>query len=85
LVDIITGDQPLLVFGDQYQRFEQVFMIFGEILNKKYIKEETGIKLALFIKKITVDPNFSSAFLTVFDKLSHEAKERIQLAVKYQG
>ena len=80
--DILT-DQPLLVIGDQFQRFEQVILIIGEILNKKYINEEkTGLKIAQFLKKAAVDPSLSQTFKTIFDnKLSAESKERIQQAI----
>ena len=58
--------------------------MFGEILNKKYIKDETGVKLATIIQNMSRDPALGGPFKTVFDNvLSAEAKERMQLALNF--
>lgn len=81
LASLIT-EAPLVVLGDQYQRFEQVITILGDILDKKYVEQETGLKLATFIKQLATDGNLGPHFKTIFDnKLSAEAKARIEKAV----
>ena len=78
LAQILT-EQPQLALGEQFQRIEQIVLILGEILQKKYIKEDTGKLLATFVKNASVDPTIGPHFKTIFDnKLSNEAKERIQ-------
>jgi hypothetical protein len=74
----------MLALGDQYQRFEQVILILGEILQKKYINENTGKMLATFIKHASNDATLGPHFKTIFDnKLSNEAKERITQAIQF--
>jgi endoglucanase Acf2 len=46
----LLEEAPQALLGDQYQRFEQVVLILGEILDKKYVENDTGAKLARFIK-----------------------------------
>ncbi len=85
LAQILT-EQPLLIIGDQYQRFEMLIVILGEVLNKKYVKEETGVLFAQFLKNAASDSVFSGPFKTIFDnKLSAESKQRIQDALNFQG
>ena len=61
-------------------------MLLGEILNKKYISDETGIKLALFLKKVASDTNLLNTFKAIYDnKLSEEARGRITLALQYSA
>lgn len=80
----ILTEQPLLVLGEQFQRFEQVILILGEILQKKYVNENTGKLLATFIKNASIDANLGPVFKTIYDnKLSNEAKERIQQAIQF--
>lgn len=59
-------------------------MILGEILDKKYVENETGAKLATFIKKLAGDANLGPHFKVIFDnKLSAEAKGRIEKAMSF--
>jgi hypothetical protein len=39
-----------LVLGENYANFERVVLILSEILQKKYLKDETGVKLATLVK-----------------------------------
>jgi hypothetical protein len=49
LADILM-DSPKLALGDQYQRFEQIVVLLGDILYEKQVDQVTGMKLALFVK-----------------------------------
>lgn len=80
----LLTEHPLVLLGDQYQRFEQVITILGEILDKKYIEVETGAKLANFVKNIANDANLGPHFKTIFDnKLSQDAKARFEKALTF--
>ena len=46
----IIQENPTLVFGDSYQRLEQVVSIFGEIFQKKYLNEQSGVKIASILQ-----------------------------------
>jgi len=83
LADLLL-EHPQALIGDQYQRFEQLVVILGEILDKKYITEQTGVKLAGFIKQATADPNLGSHFKVIYEnKLSQESQARIQKAMNF--
>lgn len=41
LAQILT-ENPTLVLGEQYQRFEQIVLLLSEITNEKYVNQETG-------------------------------------------
>lgn len=41
LAQILT-ENPTLVLGEQYQRFEQIVLLLSEITNEKYVTQETG-------------------------------------------
>ena len=70
LAEMLT-EHPQVIIGEQYQRFEQVVVILGEILDKKYITEQTGVKLATFIKNAAADPNLGAHFKVIYEnKLS---------------
>ena len=82
----LLSDQTTLVLGDQYQRFEKIIEVLGEVLHKKYVKEETAVKLVKFLKWAAADPNLESQLKAIFDnKLSAEAKKRIEEAMSFQG
>ncbi len=82
----LLTEQPLLVLGEQYQRFEKLIEIIGEVLHKKYVKEETGVKFAKFLKSAASDANLGSHFKTIYEnKLSAESKKRIEEALSFQG
>ena len=73
-----------MILGEQFQRFEKLILILGEILQKKYVKEETGIKFAQFLKKAASDANLSAGLQQIIEnKLSQESKERILQALNY--
>jgi len=59
-------------------------LILGEILDKKYITEETGAKLASFVKHIANDANLGPHFKTIYDnKLSQDSQNRFQKALTF--
>jgi len=59
-----------------------VILIIGEMLNKKYIKEETAMVFAQFLKHAAGVPELSAQFKLIFDnKLSQESRQRIQEAL----
>ena len=75
---------PLIVLGEQYQRFELVISLLGEVINKKFVNEETGLRLTNFVKQVAGDPTLGPQFRAVFEsKLTNEAKERIQQALNF--
>ena len=74
---------PLVVLGDQYQRFDLVIGLMGEVINKKFVNEETGVRLANFVKQVAGDATMGPRFRTVFENLSNESKERIQQALNF--
>ncbi len=62
---------PTFVMGEQYERFEKVILILSDILDKKYVDENTGRTLASFTKQMANDANLGSHFKTIYDnKLS---------------
>ena len=51
-------------------------------MDKKYLNETTGPKLAQFLKHLAADQNLGPQFKVVFDhKLNEKAKERISQAL----
>jgi importin-5 len=72
LATILT-ENPILIVGDQYQRLEQLVIILGTVLQKKYVEDETGLKLARFIKNALSDANVGPHVTTYASKLPKEA------------
>ncbi len=67
-------ENAALVLGDQFQRFELVILILSEILQKKYLEDETGMKLARFLQGIANDPQLGPHFKVIYDnKVTEEA------------
>ena len=59
-------------------------MLLGEILNKKFVTEETGLRLTNFLKQVAADANLGPHFKTIYEnKLSNESKERITQALNF--
>ena len=84
LVNLIQ-ENPMLVFGDQYQRFELVVLIIAEISNKKYINDETGVKIARILQGIAADATLGPHFQTIVtNKLTKDSQDRIQNALNFQ-
>ena len=59
-------EQPQLVLGEQYQRFEQVVLIISDILNKKYLNDDTTVRLATLVKGMAADPTFGPQFQLIY-------------------
>lgn len=84
LAQILT-ENPTLVIGEQYQRFEQIVILLSEITNEKYVTPETGHKLATILKNMASNPTFSEQFWTIVNnKLVEKAKNNIQNAINSQ-
>lgn len=82
ILSSLLNDAPLVLLGDQYQRLEQVVVILGEVLDKKFVEIETGVKLATFLKQLATDANLGLHFKTIYDnKLTPESKARIEKAI----
>lgn len=78
----LLTEQPALVLGESNQRLEHVMVIIGTVLQKKYVDEQTGLKLATFVKNASVDATLGPLVKVVFDnKLAQDAKDRITQAV----
>lgn len=77
-------EQPLLILGDQYQYFERIVILLSDIIQKKFVTEETGLKLAAIISNMSKDPNFGPQFQTIYqNKLTSEQQDRINTALKF--
>ena len=69
----LLQENPILVLGEQYQRFELVVIILSEITQKKYVTDETGKKLAGLIQNMANDPTFGPQFQLIYqNKLTVE-------------
>lgn len=83
LADLLVGN-PTAVLGEQYQRFEQIVILLSDITQKKYVSDETGIKLTNIIKGMANDATFSAQFNTVCtNKLTVDQQERIKAALSF--
>jgi len=58
----LLQENPLIVLGEQYQRFEQVVILLSDITQKKYVSEETGAKLSQLLKGMANDATFGPQF-----------------------
>lgn len=77
-------ENPTLVFGEQFQRFELVILVLAEILQKKYVEDETGLKLARFLQGVASDSQLGPHFKAIFDnKVTEEAQKRLSQALSY--
>ena len=80
----LLQEQPLLILGEQYQHFERIVVLLSDITQKKYVSDETGLKLATLISNMSKDPTFGPQFQTIYhNKLTSEQQERINLALKF--
>ena len=80
----LLQDSPLLILGEQYQHFELVVLILSEVMQKKYLNEETGVKLARIVQHLAQDAVMGPHFKAIFEnKLTVEAKERLENALKF--
>ena len=58
-------------------------ILLSDIIQKKYVTEETGLKLAAIISKMSQDTNLGPQFQTIYhSKLTSEQQERINTALK---
>lgn len=74
----LLQEHPLLILGEQYQHFERIVILLSDITQKKYVTDETGLKLAGLIANMSKDPNFGPQFQTIYqNKLTSEQQERI--------
>jgi len=77
LADFLTTN-PTIIIGAEGQRFEKIMLIIGEVLNKKYVKDETGLKLIHFVKQVASDTTMSQHFKQIFDnKMNEESQKNI--------
>ena len=59
-------------------------ILLSDIIQKKYVTEETGLKLAAIISNMSKDANFGPQFQTIYqNKLTAEQQERINTALKF--
>lgn len=80
----ILQENPLLVLGEQYQNFERIVILLADITQKKYVSDETGVKLAGIIQNMSKDPTFGPQFQLIYqNKLTADQQERINLALKF--
>jgi hypothetical protein len=54
----LLQESPLLILGDQYQHFERIVILLSDIVQKKYVTDETGAKLASVILGMSKDATF---------------------------
>ena len=84
LVADLLAANPVAILGEQYQRFEQVVILLSDITQKKYVNDETGVKLSNIIKGMASDATFSAQFNTVCaNKLTADQQERIKNALNF--
>ena len=75
-----------LILGEQYQRFELVVLILSEIMQKKYIDDETGVKLSRFLQFAANDATLGPVFRQIYDsRLTEEAQNRLHQALNFTG
>jgi len=78
----LMENSPLMAVGSNFERFDHIVYILGEIFQKKFMNEELKPRIIACLKKIASDQSVQERFNLAFNKLSKEAKERIQLALK---
>lgn len=71
--------------GANAERLEMIVKILSEILEKKYLKDETAPLLAMEVKKLAQNPNLSAQFQAVFATLKDDKKSNIEKAMNFQG
>lgn len=76
-------ENPAVVLGQDYQRFEQVVILLSDIANKKYLNDETAPKIATIIQNMAADGTFGPRFQLIYqNKLTVEQQERLNNAPK---
>ena len=77
-VALFLTENPLLILGQQYQRFDQVIILLSDIYQKKYLNDETIPKLQTFIHQLANDGTLGPQFQVTFNnKLTTDQQERI--------
>lgn len=79
----ILAESPIVIVGQQYERLEQLVGILGTVLQKKYVEDETGLKLARFLQNAINDATVGPHVRAYAAKLPKEAQDRIQQALQF--